>query len=162
MREAISNLFAEYALIWIFIHVLSAIIWIGGMIMMRFAVMPSLALIEDEKVRIAKTIRIFQSFFKMVSVSIVLIFISAIFMIVGFGFKGTELYSVVVVKEAILVVMTIAFIFAYMQINKAQKKFVSGDMNGAKNYISKVKLAILVNLPLSIVVVVLGITLRGF
>lgn len=162
MREAISNLFVEYALLWIFIHVISAIVWIGGMIMMRFAVMPSLALIQDDKIRIAKTISIFQSFFKMVVVAIVLLFISAIMMIIGFGFKGTDLYSVVVVKEAILVIMSIVFSFAYIQINKAEKRFVSGDIESSKKHISKVKFAILVNLPLSIVLIILGITLRGF
>lgn len=162
MRETISNLFIEYALIWIFIHVLSAIIWIGGMIVMRLSVMPSLALIEDENVRIAKTISIFQSFFKIIIVSIILIFISAIMMIIGFGFKGTDLYSVVLTKEAILVIMTIVFSFAYVHINRAKRRFVGGDIDSAKSHISKVKLATLVNLSLSIVAIILGITLRGF
>lgn len=162
MREAISNIFAEYALVWVFIHVFSAIIWIGGMIMMRFSVMPSLALITDGKVRISKTISIFKSFFRMVSIAIGFIFISAIVMIIGLGFKGTDLYTTVMIKEAILVVMTIAFAYAYNQINKAEKRFVEGDMDSAKNHISKVKYAILINLPLSIITIILGITLRGF
>ncbi len=162
MREAISNLFVEYALVWVFIHVFSAIIWIGGMIMMRFSVMPSLALITDGKVRISKTISIFKSFFRMVVIAIAFIFISAIFMIIGLGFKGSDLYSIVLIKEALLVIMTIAFAYAYTQVNKAERRFVEGDMENAKKHISKVKYAILINLPLSIITIILGITLRGF
>jgi uncharacterized membrane protein len=162
MREAIINIFDEYALVWVFLHVFFAIIWTGGMVVMRFSVMPTLALIEDEKVRISKTISIFKSFFKIVSISIVFILISAIVMIIALGFKGGDLYPIVIIKEAILVIMIIVFVYAYIQINKAQKRFVEGNIENAKKYISKVKFAILINLSLSTITVMLGITLRGF
>lgn len=141
---------------------MSAIIWIGGMIVMRLSVMPSLALIQDENIKIPRTINIFQSFFKLVSISIVLLLITAIIMSIGMGFAQSDLYFVVHIKEGLWLVMTLVFIFAYLAINKAQNSFISGDIKSAKKNIAKVKLAVLINLPLGIIALAAGITLRGF
>ena len=48
MKSMFYSLFANYSDIIIFLHVISAVIWVGGMIAMRFAAHYSFAQIEDE------------------------------------------------------------------------------------------------------------------
>ena len=50
MKEAIITFFADNAFFVVFFHVLSAFVWVGGMIAIRGAVHPSLQHIDDPKV----------------------------------------------------------------------------------------------------------------
>ena len=84
-------------------------------------------------------------------------------MILTLGFKGTPLYSLVIVKEVIWTIMTIVFITIYIKRNKAQKAFVEGDFLGAKNNLAPIaKYYIPLNIVLGIIAIYFGVTLRGF
>ena len=58
-----SAFFAEYARIILFIHVLFAVTWIGGMVAIRFALHPSLAVIDSGQKRLELTIATLNKFF---------------------------------------------------------------------------------------------------
>jgi len=66
MKEIIITIFADYAFFIVFLHVLSAFVWVGGMIAIRGAVHPSLQHIDDPKVRIARTLEIMHRLFMIV------------------------------------------------------------------------------------------------
>lgn len=146
----------------VFLHVISAIIWVGGMIAIRFAVHYSMAKVEDPKIKLGRTLETLQRFFMMLIPSILVLLITAIIMILAFGFKGTSLYPIVIAKEAIWVVMSIVFTIIYIKRNKAQKFFDSGDLPSAKAQLAPLAgWMIPLNTILGIVAVFLGITLRG-
>lgn len=158
-----SDLFNSYSSIIVFLHVISAVIWVGGMIAIRFAVHYSMQNIEDPKVKLGRTLENLKRFFNIVIPTIITLLITAIIMIIALGFKGTALYNIVIVKEIIWTIMLIIFITIYMKRNKAQKAFDNGDFaNTKKQLIPIATYFIPINIILGLVAIFLGITLRGF
>lgn len=157
------DLFKNYSSIIVFLHVTSAVIWVGGMIAIRFAVHYSIQNIEDPKIKLARTLELLKRFFNMVIPAILTLLITAIIMIIALGFKGTELYNVVVIKEIIWSIMTLIFITIYIRRIKAQKAFDNNDFLNAKNNLLPIATYFIpVNIVLGLVAIFLGITLRGF
>ncbi|MGB5792567.1 hypothetical protein [Poseidonibacter sp.] len=147
----------------IFLHVISAVIWVGGMIALRFAVHPSVQDIAEPKIKIERTLQFLKTFFNIVIPCIVILLITAIIMIIALGFKGTPIYSVVIAKEIIYTIMTIVFISIYIKRNKAQKAFLLGDYITTKAQLAPIaKYFIPLNIALGIIAIYLGVTLRGF
>ncbi len=158
-----TEFFNNFSSIIVFLHVISAVIWVGGMIAIRFAVHYSMQNIEDPKVKLGRTLENLKRFFNIVIPTIITLLITAIIMIIALGFKGTALYNIVIVKEIIWTIMLIIFITIYMKRNKAQKAFDSGDFaNTKKQLIPIATYFIPINIILGLVAIFLGITLRGF
>ena len=157
------DFFDNYSSIIVFLHVISAVIWVGGMIALRFAVHYSIQNIEDPKIKLARTLELLKRYFNMVIPAILTLLITAIIMIIALGFKGTELYNVVVIKEIIWSIMTLIFITIYIRRIKAQKAFDNNDFLNAKNNLLPIATYFIpVNIVLGLVAIFLGITLRGF
>ena len=157
MRE----IFGNYAHIIIFLHVISAIIWVGGMIAIRLAVHPNLQLIEDSKIRLGKTLDIMGRFFNIVIPFIIIIIITATIISIGLDFR--EHKYIVHIKETIWLIMSINFIYIYIKRRRAKKLFDLGDLKGAKESVALIPNILLpINIFLGIVALWLGITLRGF
>jgi len=158
-----TELFNNFSSLIVFLHVISAVLWVGGMIAIRFAVHYSIQNIAEPKIKIERTLENLKRFFNMVIPAILILLITAVIMIIALGFKGTALYSFVIVKEAIWTVMTIIFITIYIKRNKAEKAFIQGDFLAAKNNLAPIaKYYIPINIILGIVAIYLGVTLRGF
>ena len=158
-----TEFFNNFSSIIVFLHVISAVIWVGGMIAIRFAVHYSMQNIEDPKVKLGRTLENLKRFFNIVIPTIITLLITAIIMIVALGFKGTALYNIVIVKEIIWTIMLIIFITIYMKRNKAQKAFDNGDFaNTKKQLIPIATYFIPINIVLGLIAIFLGITLRGF
>lgn len=159
-----SAFFAEYARIIVFLHVFAAIIWIGGMIAVRLAVHPSLAVIEEREKRLELVIGALNRFFLMVSPSIVILGITGIVMMLGIGFKGVpELYVTVHIKTQIWMVMAVIYGVIYYRFVMAKKSFAGGDMDTtAKQLAPLSKWMIPANIFLGLIAVMLGVVLRGY
>ena len=157
------DFFDTYSSIIVFLHVISAVIWVGGMIAIRFAIHYSIQNIEDPKIKLARTLENLKRFFSMVIPAILTLLITAIIMIIALGFKGTELYSVVIIKEIIWSIMTLIFITIYIKRNKAQKAFDNNDFLNTKNNLLPIATYFIpINIVLGLIAIFLGITLRGF
>jgi len=162
MREVLTDIFTEYSTVIVFLHVISAVVWVGGMIAIRGAVHPSLQSIDDPKIKLGKTLQIVGKLFHLVIPFIIILIITAILMAVGLGFKATDLYWLIHVKEIIWTVMVINFVYMYIKRHKAQKMFNEGDLKGAKMSVSKLpNLLLPINIVLGILAIFSGVTLRG-
>jgi uncharacterized membrane protein len=176
MKSWMIEFFGAYAHEIVFLHVFSAIIWVGGMIAIRLAVHPNLQLIEDPKVRLGRTLAITGKFFNIVIPFILLIILTAVIMAVGLGFRaaavdasGTVIseaayatYQYVHVKEVIWTVMAANFSWMYLKRRKAQKLFDKGELPAAKAVVAIIPRILLpINIVLGIAAIWLGITLRG-
>ncbi|RUM45629.1 MAG: hypothetical protein DSY46_02335 [Hydrogenimonas sp.] len=163
MKEAIITFFADNAFFVVFFHVLSAFVWVGGMIAIRGAVHPSLQHIDDPKVRLARTLEIMHRLFMIVMPFIIVLLVTGGMMAIGMGFKGTPLYGMVHVKEAIWTIMTINYTWMFIKRNKAERLFVAGDLAGAKAVLAPIPNVMLpLNIALGVVALAVGVTLRGF
>lgn len=176
MKSAMVGLFGTYAHEIVFLHVISAIIWVGGMIAIRFAVHPNLQMIEDPKVKLGRTLAITGKFFHIVIPFIILLIVTAVLMAVGLGFRiaavdeagniisqtAYDMYQIVHVKEVVWVIMTANFSWMYFKRRKAQKLFDAGDLPGAKASVALIpKYLLPINIALGILALWLGLTLRG-
>ena len=152
-----------YFSIIVFIHVLSAVIWIGGMIAIRFAVHYSIQSIEDPKVKLGKTLENLKRFFYLVIPSILSLLITAIIMIISFKLNETPNYYIVMLKEFIWTIMSVIFIIIYMKRNFAQKAFENNDFLTTKKHLLPIaNYFIPINIILGLFAIFFGITLRGF
>ena len=157
------ELFSNYSSTIIFVHVLSAIIWIGSMITLRVAVHPALQNIENPTIKLGKTLEIMKRVLNLVIPMIILLIVTAVIMTIGLKFKGTSLYTMVLVKEAIWTIMTIIFIIIYIKRFQAEKLFKKRAFEEAKTKIKTVPNILLpINITLGFVALYLGIVLRGF
>lgn len=164
MKLLIQEFFANNAHWIIFLHVLSAIVWVGGMIAIRFAVHPAMQHIDDAQTKLARTLEALRNFFLIVIPMIVILIITAAVMAIGFNFKevGGFMYGMVHVKEALWTIMTINFVIIYVRRNRAERSFLAGDLAECKRQLGPVsKIFIPVNIFLGLIAVFIGITLRG-
>lgn len=144
----------------VFLHVLSALIWVGGMIALRFAVHPTLQAIADPKERLVKTIQIVGRFFGMVIPAIFFLIVTALIM--SQLYRGSPLAGIVHAKEGVWTVMTLNFTVMFIRLRKAKKALMAGDLAEAASKMGIIsKYMIPVNIFLGVTALMMGITLRG-
>jgi len=176
MKDFIYTFFADYRTQIVFLHVISAVIWVGGMIAMRYASHQSLQMIEDAPLKLRRTAHALKRLFSIVAPFIVILIITAVLMAVGLGFRAAALdvdgnvvdklamhiYNLVHVKESIWMIMTLNFIAMVLKRNKAQKLLDANDFSGAKAQLSLIGTYMVpINIILGIIAIYLGVTLRN-
>jgi len=158
-----SELFKEYAHIIIFLHVLGAFIWVGGMIAVRIAVHPVLQKIDNPKSRLGVTLQIIGRLFALVAPFILLLLITGLIMAIALdGHHGAQ-KMLYIAKESIWSVMTLNYLFMFWRRLEAWRLFQSGNLDEAKAKIAPIaKLLIPINIALGVFALWLGVSLRGF
>ena len=136
MRDTVYFLMSTFPNQIVFLHVLSAVIWVGGMIAARYGrVKPLRSLTEPEEF-IHETKR-YTRFFKLMTPFVVLIFITSVIMALGYqanaydeeGFilseKAVELYKMIHTKGGIWTVMAMNMALMAWINYKASQNFTS-------------------------------------
>ncbi|WP_345989144.1 hypothetical protein WCX18_02085 [Sulfurimonas sp. HSL1-2] len=174
MKEAMVTLFWEYSTLIVFLHVLSAVVWVGGMIAMRFAAHHSFMELEPP-LRLARTAQALKRLFAIVTPFVVILIVTAVLMAVGWGFRAASVdangnvideaafatYQLVHVKEAIWLIMALNLGAMILRRNKAQKKIDAGDFAAAKGLLGLIgKYMVPLNIILGVIAIYLGVTLR--
>ena len=160
------------------IHVLSAIIWIGGMIAMRVAVHPvvsrggvtpeqmlrSNVMVDmlEPKQRLGITLQAMGRLFNLVMPFIIFLFITGMIMAIATdGHKG-ELKTLFISKEIIWTIMSLNYGYMYFKRATAWKLFEVGKIKEAKTRMKWMANVLLpLNIVLGIVALWIGVTLRG-
>ncbi len=147
----------------IFFHILSAVVWIGGMIAIRLAVHPALLNITDEHVRLARVLEITGRLFMLVLPFIIILVATGLMMAYTFGYNGhTTLSTLVHVKETIWLVMTLNYALMVWLRFKAQDAFLKSNALMAKKFLAPIpKYMLPLNIFLGMVAIFLGLVLRG-
>lgn len=157
-----SEFFGEYARIVIFFHVVFAIAWIGGMIVVRFAVHNAMSNITDTGVRLGTTLAILGKFFQMIVLSIVVMGITGIVMLKSIPFADM-LVGVAHLKTQLWTLMAAVFGYIYFRFHKAKGAYAAGDMLECAKYLSPIpRYLILINISLGLLAVLFGVVLRGY
>jgi len=164
MRVILQELMNDYARELVFVHIVSAVLWVGGMIILRLVVAPSLKNIKDDNIRQARSLEIMKKFFSIILWSSLSLLVTAIIFIIGLDMKniGGQIYKIAMMKEVLWLVMFGVFVSAYLKRNKAQRFFVSGDTKSVKNCILFTEKLMLVNIILGLGAIYLGVVLRGY
>jgi len=175
MKAFMVELFASYATEIVFLHVLSAVVWVGGMIAMRFAAHQSFMQIESPLHRLERISQSLKRLFTIVTPFVIILIVTAIIMAVALGFReaavdtngnviddyAMHIYNFVHVKEVIWMVMAANLSMMILRRNKAQKLLNKGDSTGAKKALELIgKYMVPVNITLGVIAIYLGATLR--
>ena len=173
-----TELFGNYGHMLVFLHVLSAFIWVGGMIAIRVAVHPVIqrggvtdgqALKSDvmlvmlePKQRLGITLQVTGRLFNLVMLFIVLLFATGLTMAIATGGHHGELKSLFLSKEILWTIMAVNFTYMYVKRLKAWKLFSEGNVALAKAQLTWIPNVLLpLNIVLGIVALWLGVSLRG-
>jgi len=154
--------FAQYTQVIVFFHVLSAVIWIGGMIAIRFVVHPALATIESPEIKLGKTLEITGRLFVLVIPFIMLILLTALILLIALdGHHGSSQNSFFL-KEAIWSAMIVNFSYMFVRRRQAWQYYRAGKFLDAKRLMRLFPNVLLpINIMLGLLALWLGISLRG-
>lgn len=151
------DFFLENRVIVVFLHVLSAAIWVGGMVAMRYASHQSLLKIESPQKRLEHIAYALEKLFYIVLPFVVTLIATAVLMIKGYGLSLSDFASFSHIKEGIWTIMFLNLMIMIYRRNKGEKLLNKGDMVGAKNQIELIgKIMVPVNIALGILAIFLG------
>ncbi|WP_200763366.1 hypothetical protein [Nitrosophilus alvini] len=157
------TIFNEYARYILFLHILGAVVWVGGMIAVRFAVHPALQNIQDSRIRLARTLEIVYRLFMLVMPFLVIIVFTGVVMSIGMGFKNTDFGYLTHVKEGIWTVMALNYGSMFYIRKRAEQFFIAGNHEKTKSLMQILsKYMLPVNIILGLIAIFLGTVLRGF
>lgn len=152
-----TEFFSEYKTIIIFLHVISAVVWVGGMIAMRYAAHPSFMQIESPVKRLERVAHALQGLFRIVVPFVVILLVTAVIMIFGYDLSHSPYALYAHAKEAIWSVMTVNLFMMILRRNKAVKLLKNGDMAGARSKLELIgKFMVPVNIVLGICAIFIG------
>ena len=173
-----TELFSNYGHLMVFLHVLSAFIWVGGMIAIRVAVHPVVSrggvtpeeMLQSDVMskmlepiqRLGITLQVMGRLFNLVMIFIVILFATGLMMAIATGGHHGDLKSIFLSKEIIWTIMAVNFTYMYIKRAKAWKLFRQGEMKLAKAQLSWMPNVLLpLNIVLGLVALWLGVSLRG-
>lgn len=155
--------FAEYKVIIVFLHVLSAVVWVGGMVAMRYAAHPSLMEIESPLKRLERVSHGLKRLFCIVAPFVIILLITAIIMVKGYSLSQSDYKVYGYVKEAIWTIMFINLAFMIKRRNNGQKALERGELILAKAQLGLIgKYMVPVNIVLGVVAIFLGANLSSY
>jgi len=154
--------FAEYKIIIVFLHVVSGVIWVGGMVAMRYAAHPSFLQIESPMHRMERIAHALGKLFTIVVPFVVILFVTALIMSQGYGLSQSEFATLSHVKEGIWAFMAVNLFVMILRRNRALKLLHVGNMVGAKFSLELIgKYMVPLNIVLGIIAIFLGATLSS-
>jgi uncharacterized membrane protein len=142
------------------LHILAAVVWVGGMFAAYLCLRPAAGVLDAPQ-RLQLWRGFFAKFFPWVWISVILLLGSGYWMLATTfgGFKGAPLY--INLMQALGLVMALLFVWLFHGPWLKFKRAVdAGDFAAAARHIGLIAKIIQVNLPLGLIVVVIGGTGR--
>lgn len=176
MKEFLVETFAHHRTLIVFLHIISAVVWVGGMIAIRFAAHQSMAMITDPKIRLERAAYTLKRLFTLVTPFVLILIVTAVMMAVGLGFRAAamdatghvideyamSIYNTVHIKEAIWLIMTLNLAAMMFRRRKAESALNEGNLEEAKDALGLIaKYMVPVNIALGVTAIFIGVVLRN-
>jgi len=142
------------------LHILSAVVWVGGMFAAYMCLRPAAGPMEPPQ-RLALWRRFFQKFFPWVWASVILLLATGYWMLVVYfgGFANTPPY--VNYMQVLGWIMVALFVWLFHGPWLQFKRAVDGEnWAAAREQLERIRVIIAVNLPIGLIVVIIGGTGR--
>jgi uncharacterized membrane protein len=162
LKEIFVEIFTEYSRYIVLTHIISAVIWVGGMFTIRFFVHPSALSIDSPVIRLSLILKYLKGFFNFVILILILLTSSAVLMAIGMNLIHSPLAMSVHIKEGILTLMILNFIIIYRKRNRAEKNYQNHNYETTKKELRGIPTFILLNIALGLGAIYFGVILRGF
>ncbi len=156
-----SDFVMTYRIELIFLHVVGAVVWVGGMIAMRFAAHPAFMDIADPIERLPKIAKALKRLFLLVMPFVLLLAITGAVLTIGYGIKHTDFHYLTHIKEGIWTIMFINLVAMMLRRSKAEKMMREGNYKKAGELLGLIgKFMVPVNIALGMAAIVVGVLLR--
>ncbi len=147
-------------LVWTAVHILAAVVWVGGMFFAHMALRPSAGELEAP-IRLGLWRRTLRRFFAWVWAAIAALLLSGYAMVLfglgGFAAVGLHIH----LMQATGIAMVLLFLLLWFAPwAKFKRLLESGDVPGAGAQLNRIRQIVTVNLVLGLITVVLGATGR--
>lgn len=143
------------------LHVLGAVIWVGGMFFAHMILRPSAAALEPA-VRLPLWDRVLRRFFLWVWLAVVALLLSGFGMIAALG-GMTGLGGYIPVMMLIGIAMMVIYTYLYLAPWQGFRRAVAGeDWPSAEESIRQIRFLVTINLVLGLITVVIGSSGRYF
>ena len=144
----------------LFFHILAAVIWVGGMFFAHQMLRPAAGPLEPA-VRLALWRRVFERFFPVVWLAVVVLLASGFGMILwGFGgFAAVGPHVHIMLALGIIMMMLFAHLY-FAPWKRFRRALDAGDLPAAQKQLDQIRTLVGVNLLLGLIVVVIGATGR--
>jgi len=150
-----------YRLELIFLHVVGAVVWVGGMIAMRFAAHPAFMEIGDPKERLPKIAKGLKRLFMLVLPFVMILAATGTVLTIGYGIKHTDFSYLTHIKEGVWTIMLINLVAMMIRRSKAQKAMQEGDYTKAGALLGLIgRVMVPINIALGLVAIAVGALLR--
>lgn len=142
------------------LHLLSAVVWVGGMFTAYLCLRPAAGPLEPPQ-RLGLWRRFLAKFFPWVWVSVVLLLATGLWMMLTFfgGMSHAPLYIHLMMGLGILAMLLYAWLFHGPWL-KFKRAVDAGDWLAAGAQLNRIRQIIAINLPLTLIVVIIGGTGR--
>ncbi len=161
MMEMLAAWYGDYHEIVLFLHVLSAVVWVGGMIAMRFAAHQSFMELREPPQRLERVNHALKRLFTIVAPFIVILLVTALMMAAGLNLHKGEHAVVAFAKEGIWSLMALNYLAMVLRRNKVEKLIEIGSLVEAKEKLAPIGAYMVpANIIFGLIAIYLGATLR--
>ena len=139
------------------LHLLSAVIWVGGMFFAYVALRPAAAAVLEAPHRLALWSQTLARFFRWVWLAVFLLPLSGYWMVIGHLGGMAHAGVTVHIMQAVGILMILLFLHAFFApFRRLQRALAAGDMTDAGRNLAQIRLIVLINLLLGLTVSVIG------
>ena len=143
------------------LHLLAAVIWVGGMFFAYMALRPVAASLLEPAQRLPLWSQTFARFFPWVWVSVILLLVTGLWMVksVFGGFGQAGLYIHLMAGLGILMMLLFMHVF-FAPYRRMKQALAGNDMPEAARRLAQIRIIIAINLTLGLIVTVVGVAGR--
>ncbi len=139
------------------LHLLSAVIWVGGMIFAHSSLRPSAVQVLEPPLRLELWVQVFRRFFVLVWLSIVIILATGYWMLFNYfgGFAGAGLHIHIMHGAGLLMVVIYLHVF-FAPYRRLRQAVIIQDYPLAGAQLNQIRKMIGINILLGILVIIIG------
>lgn len=138
-------------------HLLSAVIWVGGMFFAYYALRPAAAQVLEPPLRLELWVQVFRRFFVWVWLSIILLLASGYWMLFSYfgGFAGAQAHIHIMHGAGLLMVVIYLFVF-FAPYRRLRQAVIVQDYPGAGAQLNQIRQLVGINTVIGLLVIVVA------
>ena len=136
----------------LFLHVLSVVVWVGGMFFAYMALRPVAAGVLEPPQRLTLWAGVFGKFFPWVWASVALILASGLHMLAVLGGTGAPLYALAMLALGVLMMLIFAHVF-FAPYGRLKRAVAAQDWKAGGAALGQIRMLIGINLSLGLLTI---------
>ncbi len=143
----------------LFLHLISVIIWVGGMFFAYFCLRPAAGQVLEPPQRLQLWVATFNRFFKFATLAVLIILASGLIMFLQVGFKLAPIGWHVMLSLGLLMALIFAYVYALL-FPKLRSQCIAETWPAAGQTLNSIRKMVGLNLILSVIVIASAIFSR--